>query len=58
MTANIGYTVYKMTPAIEAIFGNRTAASLFPFLENYDSGHASRIAQTYGIPLYAVQKQL
>lgn len=58
ITTNIGYRVYKMTPALEAIFGNRTAASVLLFLENYDSGHASRIAQTYGIPLYAVQKQL
>ena len=47
-----------MTPALEAIFGNRTAASILLFLENYDSAHASRIAQAYGIPLYAVQKQL
>jgi predicted ArsR family transcriptional regulator len=47
-----------MIPALEAVFGNRTAASVLLFLENYGSGHASRIAKTYGIPLYAVQKQL
>ena len=47
-----------MTPALEAIFGNRSAASVLLFLENYNSGHASRIAHAYGIPLYAVQKQL
>ncbi len=47
-----------MIPALEAVFGNRTAASVLLFLENYDSGYASRIAQTYDIPLYAVQKQL
>lgn len=50
--------MYRMTPALEAIFGNRTAASVLLFLENYNSGHASRISQTFGIPLYAVQKQL
>ncbi len=47
-----------MTPALEALFGNRTAASVLLFLENYDSGYASRVAKTFGIPLYAVQKQL
>jgi hypothetical protein len=47
-----------MTPALEAVFGNRTAASVLLFLENYGSGHASRIAEVYGIPLYSVQKQL
>ena len=47
-----------MTPALEAVFGNRTAASVLLFLENYGSGHANRIAQAYGIPVYAVQKQL
>lgn len=58
ITNNIGYKAYEMIPALEAIFGNRTAASVLLFLENYDSGHASRIARTYGIPLFAVQKQL
>ena len=58
ITNSIGSKVFKMTPALEAVFGNRTAASVLLFLENYDSGHASRIAQAYGIPLYAVQKQL
>jgi len=58
ITNIIGYKVYKMTPALEAIFGNRTAASVLLFLENYDSGHASRIAKAYGIQLFAVQKQL
>ena len=47
-----------MTPALEAIFGNRTVASVLLFLENYEAGHASRIAHAFGIPLYAVQKQL
>ena len=58
ITTIIGDKVHEMTPALEAIFGSRTAASVLLFLENYDSGHASRIAQAYGIPLYAVQKQL
>ncbi len=58
ITTIIGYMVCEMTPALEAVFGNRTAASVLLFLENYDSGHASRIAKAYEIPLYAVQKQL
>lgn len=47
-----------MTPALEAVFGNRTAAAVLLFLENYGSGHANRMARTYDIPVYSVQKQL
>jgi DNA-binding transcriptional ArsR family regulator len=47
-----------MIPALEAIFGNRTAAAVLLFLENYGSGHASRIARIYGMPVSVVQDQL
>ena len=47
-----------MIPILEAIFGNKTAANVLLFIENYESGYASRIADTYGIPLSAVQDQL
>jgi hypothetical protein len=45
-------------PALEAIFGNRTAASVLLYLENYDSGYGSKIAQTYDVPISIVQDQL
>ena len=47
-----------MTPVLEAIFGNRSAVQVLLFLEAYGSGHASRIASTYEVPLMAVQRQL
>ena len=47
-----------MIPALEAVFGNRTAAGVLLFVENYESGYASRIAQTYAMPVSVVQDQL
>ena len=47
-----------MIPALEAIFGNRTAAGVLLFLQNYKSGYASQIAKTYAIPISVVQDQL
>ncbi len=47
-----------MIPAIEAIFGNKTAAGVLLFLENYGSGYASQIARTYDVPVSVVQDQL
>lgn len=47
-----------MIPILEAILGNRTAANVLLFIENYESGYASRIAATYDIPLSVVQDQL
>jgi hypothetical protein len=47
-----------MIPALDAIFGNPTAASVLMYLENYESGYAKRICDTYGIPLNMVQDQL
>ena len=47
-----------MIPALEAIFGNRTAAAVLLYLENYGSGHASRIAKDYTMPVSVAQDQL
>lgn len=47
-----------MIPALEAIFGNRTAANVLLYLGNYDSGYASKIAETYDLPVSIVQDQL
>jgi len=47
-----------MTFALESIAGNRTAARVLLFLEAYGAGHASRIAETYGVSPSVVQKQL
>jgi predicted ArsR family transcriptional regulator len=47
-----------MTPALEAVFGNRSAVQALLFLEAYGSGHASRIAATYDVPVMAMQRQL
>lgn len=47
-----------MIPALEAIYGNRTAAGVLQFLENHGSGYASRIAKVYEMPVSIVQDQL
>lgn len=47
-----------MNPVLEAIFGNRSAVQVLLFLEAYGSGHASRIATTYEVPVMAIQRQL
>lgn len=47
-----------MTPVLEAVFGSRSAAQTLLFLEAYGSGHALRIADTYGVPVSSIQRQL
>ena len=47
-----------MSPVLEAVFGNRSAAQALLFLEAYGSGHALRIADTYGVPVSSIQRQL
>lgn len=47
-----------MIPALNAIFGNPTAASVLLYLQNYGSGYASKIAKTYDMPVSIVQDQL
>ena len=58
IAGNTGKRSRYMIPALEAIFGNRTAAGVLLYLENYGSGYASRIAQTYAVPISVVQDQL
>ncbi len=47
-----------MIPALDALFGNPTAASVLLYIENYESGYAKRISDTYEIPVNMVQDQL
>jgi len=47
-----------VTPALEAIFGSRSAAQVLLFLEAYGSGHALRIAATYSVSVSPIQRQL
>jgi predicted transcriptional regulator len=47
-----------MTPVLDAIFGNRSAAQALLFIEAYGSGHALRIADTYEVPVSSIQRQL
>lgn len=47
-----------MTPALEAIHGNRSAAQVLLFLQAYGSGHALRIADTYSVSVSPIQRQL
>lgn len=47
-----------MSPVLEAIFGNRSAAQTLLFIEAYGSGHPSRIASTYDVPLTGVYRQM
>jgi len=47
-----------MDPVLDAILGNRSAAQALLFLEAYGSGHALRIADTYGVPVSSIQRQL
>ena len=47
-----------MTPTLEAVLGNRSAVQVLLFLEAYESGHASRIASTFDVPVNGIQRQL
>lgn len=47
-----------MTPVLEALFGNRSAAQVLLFLQNYGEGHARRIATTFDVSHMAIQRQL
>jgi len=47
-----------MSPALESIFGNRSAMLVLLFLENYGEGHASRIAKTFDVAVMGIQRQL
>lgn len=43
---------------LEILFGSRSAAYALLFIEAYGSGHATRIAKTFEIPLNGIQRQL
>jgi hypothetical protein len=47
-----------MTPVLEGILGSRSAAQVLLFIEAYGSGHGLRIADTYGVPVSSIQRQL
>lgn len=50
--------INAMSPALEALFGSRSAAQALLFLQNYGEGHARRIAATFGVSHMAIQRQL
>jgi len=43
---------------LQILFGSKTAAEVLLFVAAYDSGHAARIAKTFGSPLSGIQRQL
>lgn len=47
-----------MTPMLDALFGNRSAAQTPLYLENYEEGYASAIAKTFGVSHTAIKRQL
>lgn len=47
-----------MNPALDALFGSRSAAQTLQFLQNYGEGHARRIAATFDVSHMAIQRQL
>lgn len=47
-----------MSPVLEAVLGSRSAAQVLLFIEAYGSGHANRMAKTYGVPVNGMYRQL
>lgn len=47
-----------MTPMLDALFGNRSAAQTLLYLENYEEGYARAIAKTFGVSHTAIKRQL
>jgi hypothetical protein len=43
---------------LEPIFGNATVEKILLFLTRYESGYASGMAATFGVPVNGVQQQL
>lgn len=43
---------------LELLFGNKTAERVLLYIANYGEGYASGIANTFGMPVNMVQKQL
>jgi hypothetical protein len=51
-----GARVGGMNPVLEALLGNKTAASVLLFLQCYREGHAQRIANIFGFGLNMTQR--
>ena len=47
-----------MTPTLEAICGNRSAAQVLLYLEAYGTGYGKGIADTYEVAVSGIQRQL
>ena len=47
-----------MTPTLEAICGNRSAAQVLLYLEAYGVGYGKGIADTYEVAVSGIQRQL
>jgi len=47
-----------VTPALDAVFGNRSASQALLYLQNYGEGYARGIALTFDVPLTGIQRQL
>ena len=47
-----------MTPTLEAICGNRSAAQVLLYLEVYGAGYGKGIADTYEVAVSGIQRQL
>ena len=54
ITSKRGYDISML----ESIFGNATIEKVLLYLQNYNEGYASEIANTFSISLSVVQKQL
>lgn len=47
-----------MNPVLECVLGSRSATLVLLFIQNYDEGHASRIAKTFDVSVMGIQRQL
>ena len=47
-----------MFSILEAVFGSRSAAQVFLYLQNYGEGHSRAIADTFDAPNTGIQRQL
>jgi len=49
---------YQLAPQLEVLFGSKSALYTLLYLESYNSGYASKIAATFGMPITSIQQQL
>jgi len=47
-----------MNPVLETVLGSTSATYVLLFIENYEDGHASRIAKTFDVSVMGIQRQL